>query len=146
MVGFQKQNLEFQKNMNSENLRVLRKNWLHWTRPSARFKSVLHSGLNQTDSPTNSKFANRFRSLKSLENRLIFAMEGFGDLHFQKSGSKEYTFLKRGQRKRNWLKNTPLVSAKESSWVMISTLNFLIHYKYGSCIIVLTPLSQVRSS
>ena len=37
------------------------------------------------------------RSLESLENFLLFAVEGFGDqsYRFQKSGLKEYTFRKK---------------------------------------------------
>ena len=71
LVGFQKQNLEVQKNMNSENPRVLRKNWFHWTKSVgkviATFEFQLHSGLTNL---TTSLLTN-FRFLKSLENLLL---------------------------------------------------------------------------
>ena len=75
MVGFQKQYFDLQKNMNSENPRVLRKN---------------------------SKFA---WPLNSLENVLHLGLEGFGDLPnlpFSEKWVKIIHILKKeGYRKRN---------------------------------------------
>ena len=46
MIGFQKQNPEVQKNVNSENPRVLKKNYFHWTKIAGKIISLSHSHLN----------------------------------------------------------------------------------------------------
>ena len=42
-TGFQKQNLEVQKNVNSENSRALESNWFHWTNSADEF--ICHVGI-----------------------------------------------------------------------------------------------------
>ena len=75
-MGFEKQNLEVQKNVNSENLRVLKKNWFHWTKSAD--KVIYHVGIR---TPRTVGLAKLTASLlTNLDKYLSLAVEGFGDL------------------------------------------------------------------
>ena len=92
MVGFQKQNLEVQKNVNSESW-----SWnafIGWNLQKklfAKFEFELHRGLNQT----NNKFANKSKiSQKSRKPAFVsgrFKIPSKPNV-FQKSGLNKYTF------------------------------------------------------
>ena len=96
-VRFQNQNLEVQKN--SENLRVLGKNWFHCTKSADEFICRVRirtpGGLIQIDS----KFANKCQISRRSLNPFAFGsgrfLETFQTYRFQKSGLKEYTVRKK---------------------------------------------------
>ena len=81
MVGFLKQNLKAQKNMNFENPRALRKNWFHKMK-ICRQGHLPRPNLNYTVglARLTASLLTNLRSVDSLKNLLHSAQEGVGDL------------------------------------------------------------------